>query len=84
MTHFDTILPLLIFKQRIQMKFFKALTILVLVAVSANGAKVTWGADGKPIIEASSKPVVGCIQGGLEDLGRESNSTTEAPTLHCS
>lgn len=68
------------------MKFFKVLTILIVLVMSANGAKVTWGADGKPIIEASSSsPTRGCIEGGLEDLGKESNVTiVQKNNLHCS
>lgn len=66
------------------MKFLKTVAMLAILVMSANGAKVTWGADGKPIIEASSTPVRGCIQGGLEDLGKETNSTITKPKLHCS
>lgn len=62
------------------MKIIQTLGVLVLLVASANGAKVTWGADGKPIIEASSEPKEGCILGGLESLSMSSvdaNKTVE-------
>jgi len=42
----------------------------------AQGAKVTWGADGKPIIEGSSKPHDGCTEGGIQDLSMDDDNGT--------
>jgi hypothetical protein len=57
------------------MKIIQIVGILISLLMYANGAKVTWGADGKPIIESSSKPLNGCTQGGLKDLSMDVNST---------
>jgi len=65
------------------MNFFKIAISLTLFAISANGSKVTWGEDGKPIIEASSSSIEGCIQGGINNLGR-SESNTSTSKMSCS
>ena len=56
------------------MRFLQILLFLALV-VGANGGKVKWGPDGKPIIEASNKPIKGCNKSKLDDLAKDSNST---------
>ncbi len=69
------------------MKIIQTLGVLFLLVVSAHGAKVTWGADGKPIIETSSKPKEGCILGGLESLSMSSvdtNKTLKVKNIKCS
>ena len=59
------------------MKIIQILGVLFLLVASANGAKVTWGADGKPIIEGSSKSLDGCTEGGLKDLSMDENRTVK-------
>jgi hypothetical protein len=41
----------------------------------ANGGKVKWAEDGKPIIEKSDKPVKGCNKSKLDELVKDSNTT---------
>lgn len=54
----------------------KHIVLFLSLIVVANAGKVTWGADGKPNIELSGKPVEGCSNGGLEALvNKETNST---------
>jgi len=57
------------------MKIIQIVGVLLSLVMYAQGAKVTWGADGKPIIEASSKPIEGCIDSGLKYLSMDNNST---------
>ena len=56
------------------MRFLQILLFLALVVV-ANGGKVKWGPDGKPIIEASNKPIKGCDKSKLEELAKDNNSS---------
>ena len=69
------------------MKIIQILGVLLSLLMYAHGAKVTWGADGKPIIEASAKPKEGCLLGGLESLSMSSvdtNKTLEVKNIKCS
>ena len=51
------------------MKIVQIFGVLLLFLMSAHGAKVTWGADGKPIIEVSAESHKdGCILSGLDSL----------------
>ncbi len=43
--------------------------------VFANGGKVKWGANGKPKIEKSKKPVKGCNKASLNSLLKDNNGT---------
>jgi len=58
------------------MKLIQIVGVLLSLMMYAHGAKVTWGADGKPIIEASSKPIEGCTEGGLKYLSMDDNNST--------
>jgi hypothetical protein len=53
----------------------KYIVLFLSLIVVANAGKVTWGADGKPNIELSGKPVKGCGQGGLSSLLKDTNTT---------
>jgi len=54
----------------------KQIVLFLSLIVVANAGKVTWGADGKPSIELSGKPVQGCSNGGLSTLiNKDTNST---------
>jgi len=57
------------------MKLIKTVGVLLSLVMYAHGAKVTWGADGKPIIESSSKPIEGCIDSGLKYLSMDTNNS---------
>ncbi len=57
------------------MRFVQIVGLFVLVMVFANGGKVTWNGDGKPHIEASTTPIKGCNQGGINDLIKENNGS---------
>ena len=54
---------------------FLQIVVLLTVVVSVNAGKITWDANGKPIIAKSNKPVKGCHQGGLETMSNDSNKT---------
>ena len=56
------------------MRFLQILLFLALV-IGANGGKVKWDSNGKPIIESSSKPVKGCNKAKLEDLTKDNNGS---------
>ena len=56
------------------MRFLQILLFLGLIGF-ANGGKVKWAEDGKPIIEKSDKPVKGCNKAELKDLLKDNNST---------
>ena len=69
------------------MKIIQILGVLLSLLMYAHGAKVTWGADGKPIIAVSAQPKEGCILGGLESLSMSSvdtNKTLEVKNIKCS
>jgi len=57
------------------MKFIKHIVLFLSLIVVVNAGKVTWGADGKPIIEMSGKAVKGCHSGGFGAIVKDSNST---------
>jgi len=59
------------------MRFVQTVVLFVLVVVFANGGKVTWNGSGKPQIEASTRPIKGCQQGGLKELLDERNQTKD-------
>jgi len=50
------------------LKIVQIFGVLLLFLMSAHGAKVTWGADGKPIIEVSAESHDGCILSSLDSL----------------
>jgi hypothetical protein len=56
------------------MRFLQIVIFLALVVV-ANGGKVKWGANGKPIIQKPEKPVKGCNKEKLDDLVKDNNSS---------
>ncbi|MCK4442529.1 MAG: hypothetical protein KAU90_11025 [Sulfurovaceae bacterium] len=56
------------------MRFLQIVLFLALV-VAANGGKVVWGSDGKPIIEKSKKPIKGCNRKSLSELVKDNNSS---------
>jgi len=62
------------------LKIVQIFGVLLLFLMSAHGAKVTWGADGKPIIEVSAESHKdGCILSGLDSLSMsdDENKTVE-------
>lgn len=59
------------------MKIIQILGVMLSLLMYAHGAKVTWGADGKPIIEGSSKSFDGCTEGGVKDLSMDENRTVK-------
>lgn len=54
--------------------------LLTLATNLAEAGKVNWGANGKPQIEKSEKPIKGCTQGGLGSLGQDNNKTNSCKT----
>ena len=54
---------------------FLQIVLLLSVVVAVNAGKITWDANGKPIIAKSDKPVKGCNQGGLETMSKDANKT---------
>jgi hypothetical protein len=56
------------------MRFLQIALFLGLIGF-ANGGKVKWAEDGKPIIEKSDKPVKGCNKSKLDELVKDSNTT---------
>jgi len=56
------------------MRFIQIVLFLALV-VGANGGKVIWDKNGKPIIEKSKKPIKGCQQKSLFELAKDNNSS---------
>lgn len=57
------------------MKFVKHIVLLLSLIVVANAGKVTWGADGKPHIESSGGDLKGCMNGGINSIAQDNNST---------
>ncbi|SFV71610.1 hypothetical protein MNB_SV-13-948 [hydrothermal vent metagenome] len=57
------------------MKFVKHIVLLLSLIVVANAGKVTWGADGKPHIEMSGGDLKGCMNGGINDMVQDKNSS---------
>ena len=57
------------------MRFLQVFVIVLAFVIVANGGKVNWDSKGKPQIEKSEKPVKGCMQGGLDSLGKDSNTS---------
>jgi len=57
------------------MKFLQIVVFFLALVVVANGGKVKWGPDGKPIIEASTKPIKGCNKSKLDELGQDNNTS---------
>lgn len=45
------------------------------LVVVANGGKVKWDSNGKPIIEKSKKPIKGCNKKSLSELAKDNNSS---------
>ena len=58
------------------MKFLQIILLFLTFVVVANGGKVNWDSNGKPQIEKSDKPIKGCNQGGLAELGKDNNSSS--------
>jgi len=60
------------------MRFLQIVVLFLALVIVANGGKVKWGPDGKPIIEASSKPIKGCHKAKLNELAKQkdNNSTS--------
>ncbi len=54
---------------------FLQIVLLLTVVVAVHAGKITWDANGKPIIAKSNKPVKGCNQGGLETMSNDSNKS---------
>lgn len=57
------------------MRLLKVLLLLLLLVMGANGGKVKWDANGKPIIEKSKKPVKGCKKETLDSVLKDKNAT---------
>ncbi len=57
------------------MRLLKLLLLLVLLVMGANGGKVKWDSNGKPIIEKSKKPVKGCKKDTLDSVLKDKNTT---------
>jgi hypothetical protein len=68
----------ILLNKELKMKFLQIVGLFLALVVVANGGKVKWGSDGKPIIEASKKPIKGCNKAKLNELARDNNST-----VHC-
>ena len=54
---------------------FLQIVLLLTVVVALNAGKITWDANGKPIIAKSNRPVKGCHQGRLETMSNDANKT---------
>lgn len=57
------------------MRFVQIVLFLLLNVVVANGGKVSWGADGKRIIEASGHPIHGYHKQGLDFIIKDNNDS---------
>ena len=57
------------------MRLFKLSLLLLLLVMGANGGKVKWDSNGKPIIEKSKKPIKGCKKETLDSVLKDKNST---------
>jgi len=57
------------------MRFLQIVLFLLLVVVVANGGKVIWGPDGKPIIQVSENPIKGCHKKGLDAIIKDNNGS---------
>ena len=57
------------------MRLLKVLLLLLLLVMGANGGKVKWDSNGKPVIEKSKKPVKGCKKETLDTLLKDKNAT---------
>jgi len=58
------------------MKLVKIVLLMVVVVMVANAGKVTWGANGKPVVATTSKKIKGCQQGGFNSYLQDKNTTT--------
>ena len=56
------------------MKAFWLILLLASLTV-AYADKVEWGSDGKAQIEKSVEEREGCQQGGIEDIGKDNNTS---------
>ena len=56
------------------MRFIQIVLLLTMV-VAVNAGKITWDANGKPIIAKSNKPIKGCRQGSLETMSNDANKS---------
>ena len=57
------------------MRLVQIVFLLLMVVVTSNAGKITWDADGKPVIAETNKPVHGCNQGGLDAVVKDANSS---------